>query len=490
MSHSAALGVSLVLLVANAWFVLFEFALVRMRATRLEELAEQGVRNATHARRMHDRMNDYLGACQVGITTASLAIGWLAEPAVSALLEPALGASAHGVAVAIAFFLITTIHIVVGEQVPKAAAIQVPERALLWSVTPMRVFFVVFFLPLKALNAIVNLTLRLIGLSVRPHTEPSMSVEEIRIVVNDAYRHGAVSLDRSLLLENGLDFSGLVAGEAMIPLARAATLDLQQPIPERTRVIASRRLSRYLVTDGGPDNIIGYVHVKDLYASNEVALTQVQRRLLRLRATTPLDAVLRHMQRDRTHIALVTGDDDRPIGLITLEDVLEELVGEIHDEFEEIRVWNLADHVAPRAVDVALAVDSRDGAIRALVETISRADPTVRVDAAVQAVQRREAQAATSVGQAVAVPHARLPGLARTYVAIARLPEPIPWSRADDLIRFVFLILTPAETPLEQNRALMRVAQLVRDELLFARLDEAPSPEALLEVVRAADVVA
>jgi CBS domain containing-hemolysin-like protein len=485
------LVISLVLLAMNAWFVLFEFALVRMRGSRLEELEERGVTNAAAARRMHEKMNDYLGACQVGITIASLAIGWLAEPAFSALIEPWFGSLSHGVSVAVAFTIITILHIVIGEQVPKAAAIQVPERALLWSVKPMLVFHFIFFIPLRVLNAIVNVTLRLVGLSVRPHEEPSLSVEEIRIVVTDAYRQGEVSLDRSMLLENALDFSSLAVREAMTPMSRAVALDLARPWEENRRLIEEKRLSRYLLVDGGLEHIVGYVHIKDLELSGDGApLASARRDLMKMEAGLPLDQALRRFQRERAQIALVTGDDGQAIGLITLEDVIEELVGEVHDEFEEVRVWNLADHVPAGCVQVDARMRSRDDAVRALTAAISAAAPAIRTGPAVEAVLRREQQGSTAVGQEVAVPHARLPGLGRTYVAFARLAEPISWRKGVDPVRFVFLILTPAETPLEQNRALWRVATLVRDELLFARLDEAPTAEALLEVLRAADVVA
>lgn len=485
MSVTAALVVSLVLLVANAWFVLFEFALVRMRASRLEELVDQGKTNAAAARHMHDHMNDYLGACQLGITISSIGIGWLAEPALSHMLEPSLGSLSHGVAVAGAFTLITLLHIVLGELVPKAVAIQVPERALLWSVLPMRVFHAIFMLPLKALNGIANLILRLVGLHPGGHSEPSLTVEEIRIVVADAYRQGEVTLDRSLILENALDFGELTASAVMVPLGRVESIEVTTSRAEALVSIAHRRLSRYLVTEGGA--VIGYVHIKDV-ALGDAPIREVRRPLLEIAGDLPLDVLLRRMQRERTGIALVTGEGG-PIGIVTLEDVLEELVGEIHDEFEEVRVWNLADHVAGDAIQCEAHLPGRDAAIRTMIEAIAKTSPEIKADVAIRSVMRREAQGSTALGSEVAIPHARLPGLARTKVAIARLAEPMRWRRDGELVRFVFLILTPLETPIEQSRALMRVARLVRDEVMFDRLAEAPTPEAMLDVVRAADVV-
>jgi len=485
MSVTAGLLISLVLLIANAWFVLFEFALVKIRPTRLEELAEQKVRNAAHALKMHERMNEYLSACQLGITIASIALGWLAEPTLAALLAPTLGEWSHGAAIAVAFTVITTLHIVLGEQVPKAAAIQVPERALLWSVLPMRVFHTIFVLPLKALNGIANLVLLLVGLPPGAHEEPSLSVEEIRIVVTEAYRQGEVSLDRSLLLENALDFTSLSAAAVMVPIGRAEAIPVTATRAEAMETIGARRLSRYLLTQ--ESEVIGYVHIKDV-ALGDAPLLEARRELIKVDAEAPLDVVLRQMQRHRTGIALVTGGG-APIGLITLEDVLEELVGEIHDEFEEVRVWNLADHVAQGAVEIDVELGNRDAAIRKLVDDIARSSPEVKPDVAMRAVLRREAQSSTALGYEIAIPHARLPGLPRTLVAIARLATPMRWRRDGDPVRFVFLILTPAEMPIEQSRALMRVARLVRDEIMFDRLAEAPTPEAMLEVVRAADVV-
>lgn len=485
MSITAALVVSLVLLVANAWFVLFEFALVRMRASRLEELTDQGVRNAAAAQRMHDRMNDYLGACQLGITIASIGIGWLAEPALSHLFEPTLGQWAHTAAVAAAFTTITLLHIVIGELVPKAVAIQVPERALLWSVLPMRVFHAIFALPLKLLNGVANLVLRAIGLSPGVHEEPSLSVEEIRIVVSDAYRQGEVSLDRSLLLENALDFGTLSASAVMVPLRRAESIPVTASREEVMATMGERRLSRYLVTDG--DKITGYVHLKDM-ALRDAPIEALRRDLISVAGDTTIDVVLRQMQRERTGIALVT-DGGEPVGLVTLEDVIEELVGEIHDEFEEVRVWHLADHVAKNAIECDARPPNRLTAIRALVDAIVRSCPEVKPEAAMRAILRRESQGSTALGNEVAIPHARLAGLPSTRVAIARLAEPMRWRKGGEPVRFVFLILTPLETPIDQSRALMRVARLVRDEVMFARLTEAPSPEAMLEVIKAADVV-
>ncbi len=486
MSASAALTVSIILLIANAWFVLFEFALVRIRATRLEELSDQGVRGAAHILKMHERMNDYLGACQMGITIASLGIGWLAEPALAGMLEPVFGDGAHTAAIAIAFTVMTLAHIILGEQVPKAVAIQVPERALLWSVTPMRVFYTVFLLPLRALNALTSGLLWLLRLPPGAHNEPSLSTEEIRLVVADAYRQGEVSLDRSLLLENALDFGVLTVSAVMVPMSRAEGLDIKMSRQEVLEIVAQRRLSRYLLTDGG--EVIGYVHVKDILIGDE-PLIEVRRKLLAVTGDTPLDRVLRAMQRERTQIALISDATGAHIGMVTLEDVLEELVGEIHDEFEEVKVWNLADHVVAGAAQVDAPLINRDDAIHAMCDVIATTTHHVTTDAAVKGVLKREAQGPTDLGSEVAIPHARIPGLPRTYVAIARLADPMKWRRDGEPVRFVFLILTPAEHPIEQSRALMRVARLVRDEVLFARLAEAPSPEAMLEVVRAADVV-
>jgi len=488
MSATAALLISLVFLAANAFFVVFEFALVRMRASRLEELADSGVKKAVLVKHMHTNMNDYLGACQLGITVASLGIGWLGEPAASELLEPYIGRYSHGVSVALAFTVITIVHIVLGEQVPKAGAIQLPERALFLTARPMQLFHFAVRIPLRLLTWITNLTLRVLGLSVRPHEEPSLSIEEIRIVVSDAYRQGEVSLDRSLLLENALDFGTLRAGGVMVPIAKAVALDMRAPWHDNAAIITQRKLSRYLLTD--QETVVGYMHIKDVaLVEGEVALETLRREPLRISEKTELDAVLRRFQREHAQIALVTADDGSIVGLLTLEDVLEELVGEVHDEFEAVRTWNLADHVVLGAVQIDAALGERDATIRAMLEGLAKESTEIRPGAVMQILLRREEQASTAVGKGAAIPHARIPGLTQSRVAIARLKEPITWRRGAEPIRFVFLILTPAEVLPEQNRALTRVARLINDQLLFARLEEAPTPEGLLEVVRAADVV-
>jgi len=495
MGITGSLIVSLVLLAANAWFVLFEFSLVKLRPSRLRELEEQGARNARGARRMHERMNDFLGACQLGITIASLGIGWLAEPAVSAILEPYVGsAAAHGIAVTAAFAVITLAHIVFGELVPKAIAIQVPERALLLSVPAMAAFHAIFYLPLRLLNGVANLVLRALRLPADAAHENALSVEEMRIVVGDAYAQGAVSLERSLLVENALDFETTTARMVMTPIDRAAALDLTRPWADNVRVIAEMRLSRYLLLDGGIERIVGIVLLKDLgleaLLRGEIGpLDRFRREVVRVPADCSLAGVMRMMQRERSQFAVVV-DGGTAIGIVTLEDVLEELVGEIHDEFEERRVWNLSDHLVRDATLVDAYFRDIPGAVRTMVEAIASADREIDVEAATRAVLRREAIASTSVGHGVALPHARLPGLGGTRIALARVEEPMAWPPGTDLVRFVFLILSPEEQPIEQVRALSRIATLVRDEALFDRLDAAPGVDAVLAVVAAADVVA
>jgi CBS domain containing-hemolysin-like protein len=338
-----ALALGLVLL--NAFFVAAEFAMLRVRETRIAALAEAGHLQAKVAARELRRLDAFLSACQLGITLASLGLGWVGEPAFAHLLAGVfvwLGIDSPTVirntSVTVAFALITFLHIVVGELAPKSYAIRATERVALWVAIPMRVFQIVFKPALWLLDRASEATLRLIGVSAET-TDLAHSEEELRMLLAESHRSGVLSGTKRELLENVIDYSERTARHVMIPRADIAYVSLARPLDENLAVITQTAATRYPLASTDIDHVIGMVHVKDLFNRRDQLkssedLLAVKREILFVPESRPLDALQRDFQQHRTHMAIVVDEYGGTSGLVTLEDVIEEIIGEIQDEFD------------------------------------------------------------------------------------------------------------------------------------------------------------
>jgi CBS domain containing-hemolysin-like protein len=339
-----ALAFGLVLL--NAFFVAAEFAMVRVRATRMMALAEAGHLRARVAAAMQRRLGAFLSATQLGITLASLGLGWIGEPAFAHLLAgvfATLGIESPTVirntSVAVAFALITVLHIVVGELAPKFYAIRATERLALWVALPMRVFQIVFAPALWLLDRASEGTLRLLGVTAETSGELAHSEEELRLLLAESHRHGALSAAKRQLLENVIDYTERTARHVMIPRGDIAYLSLARSLEENLAVVTQRAATRFPLASTDIDHVIGMVHVKDLFNRRDQLrssedLAAVKREILFVPESRPLDALQRDFQQSRTHMAIVVDEYGGTSGLVTLEDVIEEIVGEIQDEFD------------------------------------------------------------------------------------------------------------------------------------------------------------
>jgi len=493
---------AMLLVLLNGFFVLVEFALVKIRRTRLEQLVADGHVRARLALQMHRYMDEYLSATQLGITMASLGLGWIGEPAfahVFAGIFDALGiTSEHAglyLSLAFSFCLITFLHILFGELAPKSLAIQQAERAILWSAPLMRFFYLLFYIPLITLTKASNGVLRLLGFKPTREIETAVTDEELRHVLAHSQKRGEFSLDRLLLFENALDFSEMTTQEVMVPIDEADVLNLQQSRDENLNTIREKRHSRYPIQDG--DRIIGMAHIKDLAIkalehAPEVQLADVQRELSAVRDNLPLETLLRSLQRRRQHLALVKDSDGENVGIVTLEDILEELVGEIVDEFDvgADLPLSLGDFISEdRIVMQMSATDPRD-AIRLMLGVMGRS-VEIDVEAAFDAVWKRESTAPTGLGRQVAIPHARMPDLAEPCVVFARCPNGVDFKAPDGApARLLFLMLTPRAVPLLQVKLLARIAAMLESDYLSSQLLEAKTPGVVMEIIRTADVAA
>jgi CBS domain containing-hemolysin-like protein len=335
-----------VLVLANAFFVAAEFALVGARRTRLDEMAREGDRKARLARRAVQSLDRYISATQLGITLASLGLGWIGEPALAGLFEggfswlprPFAAIATHGVASAIAFIVITILHIILGELVPKAVALIYPEVVSSWVAAPLIGFAWVMAGPIAILNGTANRLLRLLGIDPPGASERLHSPEEIRMLVEQSQEGGSLLQEDARLLEGVFEFSEKTAQEVMTPRTQMAALDADLTVEEAADQVAIHGRSRYPAYTESLDDIIGVVHAKDILAALRSRPGQTIRVIMRpalfVPGTREVEDVLADMKRLKTHLAIVLDEYGGTAGLVTMEDLLEEIVGPIYDEHD------------------------------------------------------------------------------------------------------------------------------------------------------------
>lgn len=330
----------------NAFFVAAEFALVRVRGSRLDERVAKGQWSARVARSIVRHLDAYLSACQVGITLASLGLGWIGEPYLARTLEPlfnrlGLGSEAfvHTFSFAVAFGIITYLHIVVGEMAPKSFAIRFPEHTALGTSLLLRLFYLTFYPFIWVLNESALLILRALG--IRPAAEGDMaySEEEIRSIVAQSHRLGMLTANQRRLLENVLEFRAKMARQIMVPRTSIVYVLTDQTISKALEVIESSPYTRYPLCDGDVDHVVGMVHIRDVYDAfrqkgGDTPIRDLRRDILILPESLHLNRLFAEFQLSKIHMAILIDEYGGTAGLVTLEDVVEELVGEIYDEFD------------------------------------------------------------------------------------------------------------------------------------------------------------
>jgi CBS domain containing-hemolysin-like protein len=343
---AAYLVIAFLLVFANGFFVAAEFAIVKVRATRMRELASGGSTRARAALVAISHLDAYLSATQLGITLASLALGWIGEPAFSHLLRPLvarLGITSttvlHSVSATFAFAVITFLHIVLGELAPKSLAIRKSEATALWVARPLHGFFIVFYPALWLLNTSSNAILRLLGVPAVHGAELAHSEEELRMILADSTVRGLIPRTRGRLIENILKLGRRTARQVMLPRSEIRFLLVSAPWETNRRIILEAEYTRYPLCGKGLDEVLGFIHIKDLFnarppVESSADLLRIKREILFVPEQQPLDRLQRDFQSRRQHIAIVVDEYGGTAGLVTLEDVLEELVGEIQDEFD------------------------------------------------------------------------------------------------------------------------------------------------------------
>jgi CBS domain containing-hemolysin-like protein len=337
------LSLVLFLVAANGFFVAAEFALVGVRRSRIETLAAAGNAAARRLLKQLNNLNAYLSASQLGITLASLGLGWVGEPVIARLLEqPLSGLSEglrHGLSFAIAFSIITILHIVLGEQSPKLFGLARAEKVAVAVSLPMELFYRVFQWPIRALDWASDRTVRLVGLQPSPEHASSYTEAELRQLVDLSRESGHLRAEERRLIHRVFEFSDTLVREAMVPRTAIAAIPTDCTLEELTKAFEQHRYSRLPVYRGSIDDVIGFVHSKDvmpyLLKPKTFRLEKVMQSPLFVVDTARLEDVLRQLQKEKTHFGFVVDEHGGLEGIITLEDLLEEIVGEISDEHDE-----------------------------------------------------------------------------------------------------------------------------------------------------------
>ncbi len=490
MTTGAALLAVAALLALNGFFVLAEFALVKFRPTRVEALIDEGNVRARAVQRLQARLDDYLSLCQVGITLASIGLGFVGEPAFAALVEPWLGswAWAHAVSIWFSYLVVSFLHILLGEQVPKMLAIRAPEGSALWVAPWLPAVRAALYLPLAVLRGATNLVLRLLGLRASAD-DPLHSEEELRIILDLSQSAGEMSFRQLLLMENVFDLRTVHVRDAMRPRAACRVLRLDASWEENLAVIRESRLSRFPLVEGDEGKPVGFAHVKDLVlaGAERPDLRRLARPLLTVREDQNLEALLAVLQRRHQHIAIALDAADRWVGVITFEDVIEEVVGTIVDEFEPDPAIFLADGLTRGRVVLGVEADSLEAAVRAAFARVPAAELPVPAGRAAQAVIDRERNMPTLLASGLAAPHARLDEVREFVLVFARSDAGIPVPGRAERARLLFILLAPGRDPRVQLRLLARIAGLLDSEYVIDRLREAETADEVIEVLRAAD---
>jgi CBS domain containing-hemolysin-like protein len=346
----------MLLVLLNGFFVAAEFAMVKVRSTRIETLILEGNTRARFAKKLVHHLDAYLSACQLGITLASLGLGWIGEPAVAAMITPVMeylgfsGPMIHTVSFAIAFSVITALHIVLGELAPKSLAIQKADGVALWTAVPLIGFYKLMYPFIWILNKLANGILLLVGIQIANEHEAAHTEQEIRILMEESHKQGYINKTELTFLDNIFAFTERHAREVMIPRTDMICLYVEDSFAENLETALNEQLTRYPVCDSDKDHVTGFVHIKDLLKAvaggESPDIRTITREVIAVPESMPISDLLKLLQRDKAQMAIVVDEYGGTAGLVTVEDILEEIVGEIHDEFDEERplIETRSDH--------------------------------------------------------------------------------------------------------------------------------------------------
>ena len=336
------------LIAMNGFFVAAEFCCVKMRPSRLETLIQEGNKRAVYAKKLTDELDEALSVTQLGITLASLGLGWVGEPFVAELILPithSLGFNAtvgHTISFALAFTIITSMHIILGELTPKSMAIANSEKILLTIALPMLIFWKVMYPFVMMLNVTANFVSHHLGLDNAGEGEVAHNPEEIRLLMEESHKQGLVDDTEVDFVDNVFDFTELSVREIMVPRTDMVCLYVDKSYEENLHTMLEEQMTRYPVCNEDKDHIIGFLHVKDLIgwrlagnSQRHPNLAKLARKVFVVPESMDVTLLLKMMQKNRSQMAIVVDEYGGTAGMVTIEDIIEEIVGDIQDEFDE-----------------------------------------------------------------------------------------------------------------------------------------------------------
>jgi CBS domain containing-hemolysin-like protein len=336
-----------ILIAFTAFFVVSEFAIVKVRSSRIDQLIEEGKRSAITAKKVISNLDEYLLACQLGITVTTLAIGWLGETTVARILETVfqnvqiLAGASYVLSIGIAFFLITFVHVVVGELAPKTLAVQKAEEVTLLTARPLTLFYKIMYPFIWVLKRSARVLTRSVGLKTVSEHELAHSEEELRVILSESFKSGEINQSEFKYVNKIFEFDNRIAKEIMVPRTEIVSMEQDDTLENFLNIVKEEKFTRYPIIDGDKDHVIGLVNIKevmtDLISNPDIrskTLADYCRPIIRVIDTIPIHDLLVKMQKDRIHMAILMDEYGGTSGLVTVEDILEEIVGEIRDEFD------------------------------------------------------------------------------------------------------------------------------------------------------------
>ena len=349
MSTAINLTIFIILLALTAFFVATEFAIVKVRQSRIDQLVAEGTAGALSAKNVTTHLDEYLSACQLGITVTALGIGMVGESTFEFILHPlfeSVGISTdyiHWFTIGAAFVIATFLHVVVGELAPKTVAIQKAEAVTLAFAKPIMIFYKILYPFIWFLNGSARLLVGLFGMKPASEHELSHTEEELRLLLSESYKSGEINMNELKYVNNVFEFDDKIAREIMVPRTDIVGFEVNATFEEVLTQVSEERYTRYPIYEGDRDNILGFLNIKDfltLGMKNRIRpesfkLEDFINPVVRALETTPIHDLLQKMQKERIHIAILLDEYGGTSGMVTVEDILEELVGEIRDEFDD-----------------------------------------------------------------------------------------------------------------------------------------------------------